>query len=95
MSLSVAVAFYVKIPEKPQTKSLSSDINIMKTPELCVCMRTDLPGEVLQADSVFGVCVSMAHSNFELWVKQQNEVDPPFVSVHIHQERVFHHQPAA
>lgn len=54
----------------------------------------DLPSEVLDADSIFGVCVGTAHFHFELWVKQQHKVDPAVVSVHIHQEGVFHHQPA-
>lgn len=55
----------------------------------------DLPSEVLKADSVFGVCIGTPHFHFELWVKQQHKVDVAMVSVHIHQERVFDHQPAA
>lgn len=55
----------------------------------------DLPSEVLNADSVSGVCISTAHFHFELWVKQQHKVDLAVVSVHIHQEGIFHHQPAA
>lgn len=58
-------------------------------------MSADLPSEVLDADSIFGVSVSTAHFHFELRVKQQHKVDPAVVSVHIHQEGVFHHQPAA
>lgn len=55
----------------------------------------DLPGKVLNANSVFGVCKSTTHFHFELWVKQQHKVDVAIVSVHIHQEGVFHHQPAS
>lgn len=54
----------------------------------------DLPSEVLDADSVLGVRVRSAHLHLELWVKQQHKVDPAVVSVHVHQEGIFHHQPA-
>lgn len=55
----------------------------------------DLPSEVLDADSIFSVCVSTAYFHFELWVKQQHKVDATVVSTHVQQEGVFHHQPAA
>lgn len=55
----------------------------------------DPPSEVLEADSISGVCVNAAHFHFELWVEQQHKVDLAVVSVHIHQEGVFNHQPAA
>lgn len=57
--------------------------------------RADLPSEILKADAIFSVCVSTAHFHFELRVKQQHKVDAAAVIVHVQQERVFHHQPAA
>lgn len=55
----------------------------------------ELPSEVLKADSIFGVCVGTAHFHFELLVKEQHKVYASIVSVHIHEEGVFHHQPAS
>lgn len=54
----------------------------------------DLPGEVLDAHSILGVSEGAAHLHFELRVEQQHKVDPAVVSVHVHQEGVFYHQPA-
>lgn len=53
-----------------------------------------VPGEVLDADAIFGVCEGTAHFHIELRVKQQHKVNSAVVSVHIHEEGVFHHQPA-
>lgn len=36
----------------------------------------------------------MANFHTELWVKQQHKVDSAIIPAHIHEERVFHHQPA-
>lgn len=54
----------------------------------------ELPSEVLKAHSIFGVCVGAAHFHFELLVEKQHKVYVSIVSVHVHQEGVFHHQPA-
>lgn len=53
-----------------------------------------LPRKVLKADAIFGVCVGTAHFHCELLVKEQHKVDVSINSVHVHQEGVFHHQPA-
>lgn len=56
---------------------------------------SDVPSEVVKADSVFRVCVSTAYFHFELGIKQQHKVDVAVVSVHIHQEGLLHNQPPA
>ena len=56
--------------------------------------RLVLPGEVLDADAILGVCVCTAHLNFELGVKQQGEADHTVLPVKVEQEGVLHHQPA-
>ena len=56
--------------------------------------KADIPGKILNAESMFCVCVSTAHLHFELGVEQQHKVDVGIATVHIHQEGVFHHQPA-
>lgn len=55
----------------------------------------DVPGEVLDAHAVLGVGEGAAHLHVELRVKQQHKVDSTVVSVHVHEEGVLHHQPAA
>lgn len=99
VSLSVAAALDDQIPEQEQQQHnhrTTSGINMLPTKAVSAGVNTaDLPGEVLDADSVFGVCVGAAHLHFELGVKQQHKVDPAVVSVHVHQEGVFHNQPAS
>lgn len=53
----------------------------------------DPPCEVLDADSIFSVGVRSAHFHVELGVEEQHKVDVAVVSVHVHQEGVFDHQP--
>lgn len=98
VSLSVAAALDDQIPEQEQqhNHSTTSSINTLPTKAVGAGVNTaDLPSEVLDADSVFGVRVGAAHLHFELGVKQQHKVDPAVVSVHVHQEGVFHNQPAS
>lgn len=98
VSLSVAAALDDQIPEQEQQHNhrTTSGINMLPTKAVSVGVnKADLPSEVLDADSVFGVCVGAAHLHFELGVKQQHKVDPAVVSVHVHQEGVFHNQPAS
>lgn len=95
MSLSVAAAFDDQTPGKERN---DVNHNVIGTCELRWSCRgltsAELPSEVLKADSIFGVCVGTAHFHFELLVKEEHKVYASIVSVHIHQEGVFHHQPA-
>lgn len=83
--LSVAATFDNETP-----KENKKDHTCFTTRACCaakVSVHTaDLPIEVLKADSVLGACVSTAHFDDELGVKQQHKVDAATVLVHIHQE---------
>ena len=54
-----------------------------------------LPCVVFEAHPVFRVGVGAAHFDLELGVEEQDEGDDPVVAVHVQQEGVLDHQPAA
>lgn len=95
MGLSVAAAFDDQTPEQEEKDQSQHNLQKRNPLELRWVKSAKLPREVLKTHSVFGVCVSAAHFHFELLVKEQHKVDAPIVSVHVHQEGVLHHQPAA
>ena len=53
------------------------------------------PGQAVDADAMFGLRVFGVHLDVELFVHQHHEGDGARVGLHVQQERVLHHQPAA
>lgn len=60
-----------------------------------LCPGQYLPSECLDAHAMLRLCVGTANVDLQLRVKEQYEGDDPRVTVHVEEEGVLDHQPAA